>query len=192
MPRYVTPPIQHEPLLSNAQGPGRSQRLSDSSISSYYDSMSGPQGRMPNSYSSHSISSATPLASGSQRFGPTASFHQSSPVRDNRSAPAGLGAGAGAGATGAGVALLDDDDLDDNLHTFTARDRKDLSSTFDISSARGWANALMLAFLGAAILALFGAYPVISAFQDGSLGSGSNTAGFNLGGINATGGFSVS
>jgi hypothetical protein len=88
--------------------------------------------------------------------------------------------------------MMDDDDLDDALHTFTAKDKKDLSSPFDITSARGWANALMLATLAAAIITLFGAYPIISAFQNGQLGFGSNTPGYNLGGINSTGESSLS
>lgn len=84
--------------------------------------------------------------------------------------------------------MLDHDDLDDDIHTFSEKDKKDLRSTFDITSTRGWANALTLAFLALAVLALFGAYPVISAYQNGSLlGSGGNTAGYNLGGINSTG-----
>lgn len=111
-------------------------------------------------------------------------MHPATPGRDGRGVPSGLGAGAGAGGA---AAMMDDDDLDDALHTFTAKDKKDLSSPFDITSGRGWANALMLATLAAAIITLFGAYPIISAYQNGAFGSGSNTAGYNLGGINSTG-----
>lgn len=82
---------------------------------------------------------------------------------------------------------MDDDDLDDALHTFTAKDKKDLATPFDITSIRGWANALTLAFLALAVITLFGAYPVISAYLNNQLGFGSNTPGYNLGGINSTG-----
>jgi hypothetical protein len=158
-----------------------SQRLSDTSLASYDTHHTTSNNRMANSSSTHSFSSATPLGPGNQRFGPTAQI----PGGTGRGVPGGIGAGVGAGA-GTG-AMMDDDDLDDALHTFTAKDKKDLSSPFDITSARGWANAVMLAILAAAMITLFGAYPIISAFQNGQLGFGSNTPGYNLGGINSTG-----
>lgn len=93
------------------------------------------------------------------------------------------------GQTFAPVGQIDDDDhdLDDHLHTFTAADRKDLSSPFDITSWRGWANGITLLILLGAIIGIFALYPLISFYYtDGSV-SGRNTPGYNLGGVNATG-----
>jgi hypothetical protein len=175
-----------------------SQRLSDASLSYDHHSSSGHGAgagmstRMNNSGSMQSFSSATPLGPGNQRFGPTANIRPGSPAMgpggpNGRAPGAGAGAAGAAGGMGGTAAMMDDDDLDDALHTFTAKDRKDLSTPFDITSMRGWANALTLCFLLAAIVALFGAYPIIAAALNNQLGFGANTAGYNLGGINATG-----
>lgn len=174
-----------------------SQRLSDASLSYDHHSSSGHgngmSSRMNNSGSMSSFSSATPLGPGNQRFGPTANLRPGSPsmgapgrASAGAAGTAGVGGAAGMGSAG-GAAMMDDDDMDDSLHTFTAKDKKDLSTPFDITSMRGWANALTLCFLLAAIVALFGAYPVIAAALNNQLGFGSNTAGYNLGGINSTG-----
>lgn len=83
----------------------------------------------------------------------------------------------------------DDDDMDDHLHTFTAAEKKDLTSPFDIMSWRGWANAITLLTLLAAIVGIFALYPIISFYADNGAGSGRNTPGYNLGGVNASGQF---
>lgn len=89
----------------------------------------------------------------------------------------------------AAVGFEDDDDMDDPLHTFTAAEKRDLSSSFDWTSLRGWANGLTLAVMALGVLMLFGGYPVISHVLSNNNASGGNTAGYNLGGINATGQF---
>jgi hypothetical protein len=145
-----------------------------------------------------SFSSATPIAGGGAgggggRFGPTASINSAG---GRGAAYAGLGAGAG-GAGGAmasgphggvgGTAVMDDEDMDDALHTFTAKDRKDLNTPFDITSMRGWANAITLCALLAGVLMLFGGYPIIAFATRNTNQFGANTAGYNLGGVNSTG-----
>jgi hypothetical protein len=85
----------------------------------------------------------------------------------------------------------DDEDMDDQLHTFTAAERKDLSSPFDIMSWRGWANAITLLVLLGAVIGIFALYPLISYFYTDGSASGRNTPGYNLGGVNATGQFPV-
>ena len=86
---------------------------------------------------------------------------------------------------------MDDDDLDDQLHTFTPGEKADLSTPFVMFSWRGWANALTLLFLALAVVILFAGYPILSFYLGNNLASGSNTAGYNLGGINATGQYPV-
>jgi hypothetical protein len=85
----------------------------------------------------------------------------------------------------------DDDDMDDHLHTFTAAEKKDLSSPFDITSFRGWANAITLLVLLGAVIGIFALYPLISFYYTDGSASGRNTPGYNLGGVNGTGQFPV-
>ena len=130
--------------------------------------------------SSHSFQSFTHPTN---RFGPTASFSSSTtsltntadPLVDNPS------------YSGLPNGMDDDDDLDDHLHTFTAAEKKDLSSPFVITSWRGWANALTLAFLACAVVGLFAVYPIATYYVELNASSGSLRSGYNLGGINATG-----
>lgn len=139
-----------------------------------------------------SFSSATPIAGngggggpGGNRFGPTASINSAG----GRGALAGampLSAHANAPG-GQGTAVMDDEDMDDALHTFTAKDRKDLNTPFDITSMRGWANAITLCALLAGVLMLFGGYPIIAFATRNTNQFGANTAGYNLGGVNSTG-----
>lgn len=84
-----------------------------------------------------------------------------------------------------------DHDLDDELHTFSARDKVDLSSPVYISSWRGWFNALGLMVLLAAIVVLFAGYPIIQYYNDTHARFGGRTSGYNLGGINSTGQFPI-
>jgi len=158
--QYSASPVSRAPLLPNASDPGMSQNYSESSVRSF-DQL--PSRR-------NSISSA--------RFGPTASF-------STQSNAALLKSGSVYGATGYPI---DDDDIDDQLHTFTAGEKKNLTTPFVITSWRGWANALTLLFLLSAVVILFAGYPIINFYYgDNSKHSGANTAGYNLGGINGTG-----
>jgi hypothetical protein len=166
MPFQLTrSPISSQPLLSGAQTPGVSQRLSESSLASFDQPMS----RHPSSHSS--------LAS--NRFGPTASI---SPSHSH------LGVNPQSLESTFSDPNLDDvEDLDDHLHTFTAADHKSLVPPFDITSWRGWANGLTLAFLLSAVIMLFGGYPIITYYSRDTASIGSATSGYNLGGINSTG-----
>lgn len=172
-----------EPLLQSAQNPGQSQRLSDSSLTSFdHQGMSyrGPH----NDASVRSYGSSS-----SNRFGPTASL------------ASGASAAVLAGNSGGFSDELpqqapsqahiqdwhDADDLDDHLHTFTSQDRRDLATPFDITSARGWANALTLGILAGGGVMLFAGYPIISFYYGDSNSAGANTSGYNLGGINSSG-----
>lgn len=83
----------------------------------------------------------------------------------------------------------DDDDMDDHIHTFTSKERENLNNTFDILSWRGWANAGMLAVLLGAIVGVFAIYPIVSFYNNNRNSLGVNTAGYNLGGVNASGQF---
>ncbi|WVO17114.1 hypothetical protein L204_104804 [Cryptococcus depauperatus] len=176
----LSPTQGREPLLASAQSPaGTSQRLSDSSFTSFDNQ----------STMSHTLSTNSPTAqfsppfSQSNEFGPTASLAagQHTPVRSDFSAK-------GAYAT---PDLEDGDDLDDPLHTFTAAEKKDLSPPFDITSWRGWANAATLAILACGGIMLFAGYPILSFYYGDKTSSGSNTAGYNLGGINGSGQYPV-
>jgi hypothetical protein len=161
-PQYSPSPISRAPLLSNASDPGMSDRYSNSSLTSF--------DRLPSRRNS----------TASARFGPTATFStQSNLLKENPS-------------YSAGGLPVDDDDIDDQLHTFTAKEKEDLTTPFDITSWRGWANALTLVFLLSVVVILFAGYPIIDFYYgDRSKQSGSNTAGYNLGGINATGQYPV-
>lgn len=171
-----SPTLGREPLLASVQNPGMSQRLSESSFTSY-DNQSSMSHRVgANSPTGGSYAS---FSSGN-RFGPTAHLNPG-PV-------AGVGeAGALPSGTYAQGPIDDDDDMDDHLHTFTAAEKKDLSTPFNISSWRGWANALTLAVLAGGGVMLFAGYPIISFYYGDNNSSGSNTSGYNLGGINASG-----
>ena len=83
----------------------------------------------------------------------------------------------------------DDDDMDDALHTFTAKDRRDLKSSVDITSMRGWANAGMLLVLLGALVGIFAVYPAVAFYTNNRNSNGVNTSGYNLGGVNASGQF---
>ncbi|KAL7418590.1 hypothetical protein Q5752_007048 [Cryptotrichosporon argae] len=179
-------PASREPLLASAQTPGTSQRISDASFASGDHPSGMPTHRGPGGPAAGaSFSSAT-----NPRYGPTASISPAPSSAGAHGSTLGSGAGSsqplhpGAGAAGPGYA---DDDLDDALHTFTAADRKDLSTPFDITSWRGWANGLMLFFLLAALIVLFAGYPIINWWYDDEASSGSSTSGYNLGGVNSSG-----
>ena len=85
-----------------------------------------------------------------------------------------------------GTAIIDDGEFD-ALHDF--HDPKDvkaeLSTRVRLDSMRGFLNMLALLVLALALLGIFMVWPVTIASQRISIGS--RTAGYNLGGINATG-----
>ncbi|ODN85657.1 glucosidase [Cryptococcus wingfieldii CBS 7118] len=169
-------------LLASAHPPGQYQRLSDSSFASAsYDNHStmSHRGYGPRSDSLTSSSNFGPtasLAGGSMVAGGVASQNESIPLLDFTPP----------GAPGAHN-WDDDDDMDDALHTFTEAEKKDLTSPFNITSWRGWANGLTLGVLAAGGVMLFGGYPILTFYYGNKTSSGSNTAGYNLGGINASG-----
>ncbi|WVQ74080.1 hypothetical protein IAR50_003664 [Cryptococcus sp. DSM 104548] len=167
--------LHHEPLLASAQTPGQSQRLSDSSISSSdnYASMS---------YRGYGLRSSSLTSS---NFGPTASLTSSGGITASQLASGPIPSSAFTPAHN--FSWHDDDDMDDPLHTFTDAEKTDLTSPFDITSWRGWANGLTLAFLAAGGLMLFGGYPVLTFYYPNTPSAGASTAGYNLGGINASG-----
>ena len=86
-----------------------------------------------------------------------------------------------------------DDDEDDALHTFTAAEKRNIDSVskVDITSLRGWANALMLVVLLLALVGIFAIYPIASFYYNNNNSNGANTAGYNLGGVNASGQYPV-
>ena len=164
MHQFPRSPISSQPLLASAQTPGLSQRLSESSISSF---------DQHNAMSTRPGASQASISSVSTRFGPTATLspsHPRSPEPERFVVP-----------------LEDDDDVDDHLHTFTMAEKKDLSPPFDITSWRGWTNAITLAVFAFALLGLFALYPIFSFYYGKNTSSGSGTSGYNLGGINASG-----
>lgn len=118
-----------------------------------------------------SPANVSPQQTGSPRFSPA----ETMPLRE------GVRGGSGP------LQGIDESDLDDQLHTFTAADRKDLSTPFDITSWRGWANGLTLFVLMAGFIVLFAGYPIIDWAYNNEASSGGNTPGFNLGGVNASG-----
>lgn len=186
---------QSAPLLASAQTPGVSQsRLSETSLASgsYERGSSAPGYDSSNYGPSANMGPSAATASG-PRYGPSATASPQSSTMSRianseqvplRGGAAGMAGGAAAGGVMAGV---DDDDLDDQLHTFTAADRKDLSSPFTLNSWRGWANGFTLFVLLAGFVVLFAGYPIISHYADSNASSGSSTSGYNLGGINASG-----
>ena len=76
-----------------------------------------------------------------------------------------------------------DPDLDDPLHNPDPVRDAALDRQFTFFSLRGWANATVLLLIVAGLVTLFIGYPII---VDATKTS-SNVAGFNLGGINASG-----
>ena len=90
---------------------------------------------------------------------------------------------------GAAATPVDDDEIDDALHTFTPAEKSDpnLSPPFDITSWRGWANMLTLFFLLAVLIVLFAGYPIVSFYYGNNSSVGSATSGYNLGGVNGSG-----
>ncbi|WWC67831.1 uncharacterized protein I206_101748 [Kwoniella pini CBS 10737] len=173
-----SPSLGREPLLASAQTPGMSQRLSESSLASYERSHSQMSHR---GQTANSAGQSYASFSSGNRFGPTANIGSTTTPS---SAASDAALTKGAYATGG---LDDDDDLDDQLHTFTAAERKDLNTPFDIASWRGWANALTLLLLALGGIMLFAGYPIIAWYYGNSNSSGANTSGYNLGGINASG-----
>jgi hypothetical protein len=83
--------------------------------------------------------------------------------------------------------IIDEDDLDDNLHTFGKDEKKDLRTPFNFKSSRGWANGLTLFILMAGFVVLFAGYPIIDWAQNDSKSMGLNTDGYNIGGLNGSG-----
>jgi len=196
-------PPTREPLLAGAQVPGISSRLSDPSMGSYDHTAYNNMG-MGNTYPSYSstASSFSPLPSQSNlpRYGPTASISPSSSSNNHTSSGSGTGtgtpllgssiipgSGSGKGFSPLSNGMEEDDDLDDHLHTFTSKEKIDLTSPFNITSMRGWANGLTLLFLLVAVVMLFAGYPIIAYTTSNKNGVGANTPGYNLGGINSTG-----
>jgi hypothetical protein len=78
------------------------------------------------------------------------------------------------------------DELDDALHTPDPKGKSD-THHWDPFSLRGWINALAIFVLLAGLIVLFAGWPIIVWYDRHSASNGSKTAGFNLGGINATG-----
>ena len=132
-------------------------------------------------YSGRPSSSST---GSSQRLGPTAATATFSKQFRGDSAPLPRRIG---GPAGAAFPTQYDEDEDDELHTFTEKDKETLTSPIDIASWRGWANALMLFVLLAAVVILFGGYPIIEHYKNAHTSFGTNTAGYNLGGVNGSG-----
>lgn len=124
----------------------------------------------------------------SARYGPTAdspssSSHGHYAVQVEPASLRAAGAGAGTGP----ISGIDDADLDDQLHTFTAAEKKDLTAPFTFRSWRGWANGLTLLVMLSGFVILFAGYPIISWYYSNENALGGSTPGFNLGGVNATG-----
>ena len=175
---FLSPADPPAPNTQPRSGPGRAPLLANASLPGMSDPRRPQSGdSMASSFASPGLRSTSTSNSPANRFGPTASFTPSASAinlaRNDRPAlpPSGM----------------DDDDLDDQLHTFTAREKQDLSTPFRFTSWRGWANALTLVFLALAIVVLFAGYPILSFYLSNDLSNGSGTAGFNLGGINASG-----
>ena len=85
-----------------------------------------------------------------------------------------------------GTAIIDDDEFD-KLHDFHdfSDVKAELGTRVKLDSMRGFLNMLALLVLALALLGIFMVWPVTIALRRTSIGS--RTAGFNLGGINATG-----
>ncbi|WVQ82374.1 hypothetical protein IAT38_004502 [Cryptococcus sp. DSM 104549] len=186
-------PTPREPLLSRPQTPGMSQRMSQSSFASYNPS-SPTMSHRPGAASPTTMGSFASFSSAS-RFGPTAHLNAQAAAmgstpgvsgneRNDGSMPTGAGRG------GAAIPVDDeDDDLDDHLHTFTAEEKSNrgIPQPFDITSLRGWANALTLGVIAGGGVMLFAGWPIMSWYYDENTSSGSSTSGYNLGGVNSSG-----
>ncbi|ODN76410.1 glucosidase [Cryptococcus wingfieldii CBS 7118] len=85
----------------------------------------------------------------------------------------------------------DEDDPDDYLHAFTPSElaRHNVDTPFMLFSWRGWANMFTLFVMGAGLVMIFAGWPILSWWQDtyGGTTNYSATAGYNIGGINASG-----
>jgi hypothetical protein len=169
--------------------------------------------RLSYSYTSPQLSSSPatamrqPLLHSPQPIGISASVSeismsslQSPPQTISRRSSAAYGPSASRQPMSQPVETMDDtldyskimEEKDDSLHTFTEKEKRgDFSTPFRITSWRGWTNAFTLIFLAAAILMLFGGYPIISFYSLSRASSGSGTSGYNLGGINSTGQYPV-
>ena len=115
-------------------------------------------------------------ASSSARLGPTARVWKDQPPNptSTQTIPAPL------------AASFEDDD--DDLHTLTAAEKRSIDRTsFDITSVRGWLNALTLFVLAGALVGIFALYPILDFYRNQHTSWGTKTAGYNLGGINASG-----
>lgn len=78
-----------------------------------------------------------------------------------------------------------DPDLDDALHNLDPKrnGNRQLDSSFTLFSARGWLNALALVVILCGLIVLFAGYPIIQYTTRNT----NRIAGYNIGGINATG-----
>lgn len=185
---YSRSPISRTPLLSSAQDPGMSQRLSESSIASIANGNSQSHGMSRSGYSS--VANPRAQYGPSAKLGTPSSSSQGLTTSDSSRTALGDVSGtnklAGAGAFGM---MDDDDDMDDHIHNFSAADKRNPNAMtpFDITSARGWANALTLVFLMLALVGIFALYPILSFYTNDRNSVGANASGFNLGGVNSTG-----
>ncbi|WWC94475.1 hypothetical protein V866_001321 [Kwoniella sp. B9012] len=178
--------MSRSPLLSNAASPGMS-RISQSSLNSTTSMLPSNQ----NQYSQSSLGHSSSSGGGGGRFGPTAQIGGggggSTTAYDSQS---GVGGGDGLHQRFTHDELQDqDDEMDDHLHTFTAAEQKnvDHSASLNLTSWRGWANALTLGFIAMACIGIFALYPIFDFYNKDDNAMGANTAGYNLGGINSTG-----
>ncbi|ODN76413.1 glucosidase [Cryptococcus wingfieldii CBS 7118] len=187
----------HEPLLAYASHPDQhnSHRYSDYSYTSNdFGGMShrnsgviSPSPSLPrvDSEMSHtSAYSANPYSGGG--FGPTANVAGGVSTANVRGP---LLRQAGAPANNQPMPSNEDDDLDDDLHTFTPGELRasKISTPFTFTSLRGWLNALTLFVLAGGGIMLFAGYPILTYYYGDDSSSGSATAGYNIGGVNASG-----
>ena len=93
------------------------------------------------------------------------------------------------GAAPFGTDIVEDDF--DELHDFRGpkNARSEMRTPFRLDSIRGYLNAAALVALAMALLGIFLVWPVTSAVSSRSIGA--RTAGYNLGGVNATGQYPV-
>ncbi|BEJ17394.1 hypothetical protein CspHIS471_0607950 [Cutaneotrichosporon sp. HIS471] len=173
------------PLLASAQTPaGQYARLSETSLAgndSPSSSMRGPGGARYGPQAT--VSSFTSARYGPTADSPSSSSHGHYAVQVEPVALRTAGSGAGTGP----MSGIDEADLDDQLHTFTAAEKKDLTAPFTLRSWRGWANALTLLVMLSGFVVLFAGYPILSWYYSDEKALGAGTPGFNLGGVNASG-----
>ncbi|OCF60896.1 glucosidase [Kwoniella mangroviensis CBS 10435] len=178
--------MSRSPLLSNAASPGMS-RISQSSLNSTTSMLPSSQNQYSQSSLGHSSSGG-----GGGRFGPTAQIGGvgGGGISSAYDSQSGVGSGEGLHQRFTHDELQDqDDEMDDHLHTFTAAEQKnvDHSASLNLTSWRGWANALTLGFIAMACIGIFALYPIFDFYMKDDNAMGANTAGYNLGGINSTG-----